>query len=229
MSKIKMGEFENIDENILNKLPETDINLINENEFIGNNINTIKDNEEDNNDNNKEDVTDNKTTLESLIDPSLAIDLIDFLIPSIAFLIINKIGYYFNKESLKLSSGEKKALIPAMNKVLNSMQINITNPFYNFLIVFGIIYASKIIDIAPNFKKIEKNIVVNNKIKYESEYNNLIDRVCKERNLSAALSKKWIEKNMTETLKDMKLRYNISDESDNNIFGKENEDHENII
>jgi hypothetical protein len=164
---------------------------------------------------------DSITKLDDVLDSEVAISLMDSIIPSAFVLLIRFVGYNLKKEYIQLSAKEKKALVPAMNKLLSSVKLDFSNPYINFAVVLGIVYGSKIIDSIPNFEKITNKKDESNSVKFEKEYNKLVDEIMRERNLSERSAKKYIKLNMKQTISELKNKFGITEE--------EEEEEENIL
>lgn len=95
------------------------------------------------------------TTLGKVLPGSLAVNLMDILLPGIIALIADKIGYRVDKKAFQLTQKEKEVISPAMTEYLESINVNFDNPLYNFLFVVAVVYGSKVIDVLPAVKKKE--------------------------------------------------------------------------
>jgi len=92
------------------------------------------------------------TTLGKVLPGSLAVNLMDILLPGIIALIADKIGYKVDKKAFQLTPKEKEVMNPAMSEYLESINVNFDNPLYNFLFVLAVVYGSKVIDVLPQIK-----------------------------------------------------------------------------
>src|SRR5437868_6444599 len=88
-----------------------------------------------------------KTRLGKLIKGELPIKLVDILIPTVLVYSFNLAGYRIDGKQYKLSKDEKEALEPAIQDVLDSIELDFNNPWINLAVVAGIIYGAKTIEI----------------------------------------------------------------------------------
>ena len=95
-------------------------------------------------------------SLGGLIGGKFAVDLIDTLLPSLLVLIIHYIGYAAKKSEFQLNAKEKETLAIPFQQYLDTIRIDLNNPFYNLLVSLGIVYGAKIIDKIPNAEKVKK-------------------------------------------------------------------------
>jgi hypothetical protein len=87
------------------------------------------------------------------ISGKMATDILNILLPTLAALVIDQLGYHFDKRLIELTADEKKVIAPAMQDYLDSINVDFNNPLYNLLFVVGAIYAAKIIEVAPQLQK----------------------------------------------------------------------------
>lgn len=92
----------------------------------------------------------------SAISGKTAVTLINILLPSIAVLAINALGYRVDKRMLELTPDERRAIEPAMQDYLNSINVNFNNPLNNLMFVIGTVYAAKFMEVAPGLQKKER-------------------------------------------------------------------------
>lgn len=88
-----------------------------------------------------------------LVSGKFATDLMDTLLPSLIVALVSAIGYKFDKKGLQLSQKEKDIIAPAMQDYLNSINVNTNNPFNNLLLVIGVVYGSKVIEVLPTLER----------------------------------------------------------------------------
>jgi hypothetical protein len=167
--------------------------------------------------------TEKKNRLGKLMGGTLAVDLVDMLIPSIVVLIINYIGYSLEKKDLQLSKSEKEALSPAIQDVLDEIEIDFNNPWVNLGVMLSIVYGSKIIDKMPAMKRKTKVIPMEKKgmseaaaaiisdageqgeelsdyAKFEIDYGKLVDEVRLSRRRGVGDAKQYIAENYSEKI-----------------------------
>lgn len=98
----------------------------------------------------------NKTNLGALISGKAAVEFTNIIVPSGTTFIMRKAGYEFDKKELQFSANEKEILSPYFQEWLNSLNIDLNNPFYNLLIGLSIVYSSKFMDKGGSIKAIKK-------------------------------------------------------------------------
>lgn len=91
-----------------------------------------------------------------MIGGKLVVDMIDLLLPSLLSYAVSFIGYSMDKKALQMTAKEKEFVSPYMTEYLNSINVNLNNPFYNLMLVFGSVYAGKFMEVLPQMKKVEK-------------------------------------------------------------------------
>lgn len=176
--------------------------------------------------------TDKKNRLGKLMGGTFAVDLVDMLIPSLVVLIVNRVGYLLEKKDLQLSKSEKEALSPAVQDVLDEIEIDFNNPFVNLGVMLAIVYGSKIIDKIPAMKKKADIKPENNKrmsevaaeivngsgeggealtdfAKFEIDYGALVDKVRLERKRGIGDAKQYIAVNYSEKIKAIAVKHKI--------------------
>lgn len=172
---------------------------------------------------------DKKNRLGKLMQGNFAVDLVDMLLPSLVVLCVNYIGYELNKKDIQLSKSEKDALAPAVQDVLDEIEIDFNNPYINLTIMLSIVYGSKIIDKLPVMKKkgkedkkineieelkqIESNTDLTDIEKFEQAYNVLVDECKLKRRRGTGDAKEYLAKQYPEKIKKIMKLYNITDMS----------------
>jgi hypothetical protein len=183
-----------------------------------------------NTDNQGKDSTDKQTkSAGDFVTGKFAVELIDMVLPSLISLIISYIGYSLPKKSLQLTKDEKLSLESPIKSVLDSINLDFSNPYINLSVVLCLVYGSKIIDNIQDIKKPndKKGIVssinekigelneqvgeLNNKEKFESAYNSLVDEIVKKRNRGIGDAKEYLSKNFSEKLKSLLDKFDIKD------------------
>jgi hypothetical protein len=81
----------------------------------------------------------------SMLDPSLAVELLDAVVIAGGAFLLRRFGKEFKKADLKATPSEKKQLEPLFQKCLESVNMNFTNPWSALVVSIGIIYGSKIL------------------------------------------------------------------------------------
>lgn len=79
-----------------------------------------------------------------LLDGKMAIELWDAMLPGIMVALLYKAGLEVRKTELQLTQKEKDFLSPIVQKCLDTLSVNMTNPWAALAISVGIIYGSKI-------------------------------------------------------------------------------------
>lgn len=116
--------------------------------------------------------TEKKNRLGKLMQGGFAVELVDMIIPTLVVLLVGYIGYELEKKDLQLTKSEKEALAPAVQDVLDEINIDFNNPYMNLTIMIGIVYGSKIADKLPTLKK-KKKVVQDNR-RLSDKMNDLI-------------------------------------------------------
>jgi hypothetical protein len=130
----------------INDLNSTITTNANENEskeieflFNDNNIN------KDNNNNNNDVAPNNNLNASQLISGENAGAMLNLIMPFILVLTLDKlIGKKCNTENFTLNGEEIKTIAPAIDKVLQTLNVNVTNPYSNLALVLGAVYLPKI-------------------------------------------------------------------------------------
>lgn len=79
-----------------------------------------------------------------LIDGTLAVELMDALLPSLLVALMAAIGAQMKKTDLQLTAKEKSTLAPLMQKCMDQLMINFQSPFAALGVSMLIIYGSKV-------------------------------------------------------------------------------------
>jgi hypothetical protein len=172
-----------------------------------------------------------KNRLGKLMQGTFAVDLVDMLIPSLVVLLIDYIGYKLDKKDLQLTKSEKEALAPAVQDVLDDIDIDFNNPYINLAVMITIVYGSKIVDKIPTMKKKDKPTEkkgmseaisevlqtngeageeVSDVAKFETDYGKLVDEVRLSRRRGVGDAKQYIAENYPEKIKAIAKRHGLS-------------------
>jgi hypothetical protein len=87
-----------------------------------------------------------------------AVNGLDFILPSLIVFIANKSGYDMNKKTFKLAADEREFIEPVMQELLDSIFVDLNNPWAQFALVFGMIYGAKIMDGAREARPVMKPV-----------------------------------------------------------------------
>lgn len=79
-----------------------------------------------------------------LLDGKMAVELWDAMLPGLMVALLYKAGLEIRKTELQLTQKEKDFLAPLVQKCLDTLAINVTNPWAALALSVGIIYGSKI-------------------------------------------------------------------------------------
>lgn len=212
-----------------------------EKEFEETNKHTKQGNNTDNTDNTVNNVTESsdssepiakekKNRLGKLMKGEFAVEMVDMLIPSLVVLLTNYIGYVLEKKDLQLSKSEKEALSPAVQDVLDDINIDFNNPWVNLGVMLSIVYGTKIMDKLPSIKK--KTLPIAKKgmaesvaeiiqesgeggepatdlEKFEIDYGKLVDEVRLSRKRGVGDAKQYLCENYPEKIKAIAKKHNI--------------------
>lgn len=172
-----------------------------------------------------------KNRLGKLMGGMFAVDLVDMLIPSLVVLLMNYLGYIMEKKDLQLSKSEKEALAPAVQDVLDDINIDFDNPYINLAVMVSIVYGSKIIDKLPTIKKKSKPIPkkgmseaiaetlaasgeegeeISDIEKFEIDYGKLVDDIRISRKRGVGDAKEYLCNNYPEKIKAVAKKYGIA-------------------
>lgn len=125
--------------------------------------------------------------LSNLIDETTAVNLYDIIISSLFLFIFDLIKIDVEKKELSLNASDKKTLAPIIKECLQSLNLNLTNPFECLFYVSLIIYGTKIL---PYTDKII------NKFKGKRERIKTTAPAPKEKKLSYYMRKKMNKENI---------------------------------
>lgn len=173
-----------------------------------------------------------KNRLGKLMGGTFAVDLVDMLIPSLTILLVNYLGYQLDKKDLQLSKSEKEALSPAVQDVLDEIDIDFNNPWINLGVMLSIVYGSKIIDKLPTMKKKvvvkeekkkgmseavseiisesgEQGEEITDMGKFEIDYGKLVDEIRLSRKRGVGDAKEYLCKNYPEKIKAIAKKHGI--------------------
>lgn len=93
----------------------------------------------------------NNVNLGSILDAELATKLLDNMVPLLFVLILRfGVGIKVNKSELQATLKERETLHPVVAKCLDSIQINLSNPWHALLLCVGVIYSTKAAEIGTN-------------------------------------------------------------------------------
>lgn len=149
-----------------------------------------------------------------------AVNILNIVIPALLCLLINRFGYSVDKKVFKLTGEERELMEPVMQELLDSVYVDLNNPWAQFALVFGMIYGSKVMDAVPEAKKVVRgqkesepikadgSVDIEQKIRDEYDAWELkrIDELKTQKKKNAA----WVKKYMTETGEDRKMWEKIS-------------------
>lgn len=173
-----------------------------------------------------------KNRLGKLMGGSFAVDMVDMLIPSLVVLLINYMGYALEKKDLQLSKLEKEALSPAVQDVLDEINIDFNNPWINLGVMLAIVYGTKVMDKLPTIKKktiikpeVKKGMTesinetmseitkdtpeTSNMGKFEIDYGKLVDDIRLSRRRGLGDAKEYLANNYGEKIKALAVKYNV--------------------
>jgi hypothetical protein len=94
--------------------------------------------------------------LGSTVSGKFAVDMTDVILPALLVWVVSMLGYGFEKKQLALTAKEKETLTPLVQAYLDSVNIQFNNPLHNLLFGLAMVYGSKIVEIIPTAKKLEK-------------------------------------------------------------------------
>lgn len=126
-----------------------------------------------------EDITERKPITEDstlsagdLIDGSTVVDLVDIAIPPALVWTGKKMGYDIgDKKEYQLTAKEKTTLAKPVQKCLESLNLNLSNPWHALIISITAIYGAKFIGNSENVKRIKKTKVVKANFVKAPQYN----------------------------------------------------------
>ena len=109
--------------------------LFNENTTNNDNSNTIDNSEK----------TNNNLNASQLISGENAGALLNLVMPFVIVLVLDKLlKKKTNTDNFTLNNEEIKTIAPAIDKVLETFNVNVTNPYTNLALVLGAVYLPKI-------------------------------------------------------------------------------------
>lgn len=79
-----------------------------------------------------------------MVDPKLAVNLMDAVLPSLLVLLLFKLGVKLRKSELQLTEKEKDTIAPILNKCLDTLMIHFDNPWTALIVTLITIYGSKV-------------------------------------------------------------------------------------
>lgn len=88
----------------------------------------------------------NSVPVSGLVDAKLAVELMDATIPALMVFLCYKIGMKLKKTDLQLTEREKTTLTPILQKCLEQLMINFSNPWVALSVSLITIYGSKIVE-----------------------------------------------------------------------------------
>lgn len=173
-----------------------------------------------------------KNRLGGVLKANLAINLIDLLIPSLLVLVLNWFSYTIDKKIIQLNKQEKEMLEPALQDVLNEIELDLKNPYITFGVLLAIVYGVKIIDNKESIMKKTPVIVKEKKGvteamaaiindtgeegeettplgKFEIDYAKLVDEVRLSRKRGGGDAKEYIAKNYAEKIRQIARKHGV--------------------
>ena len=87
-----------------------------------------------------------------------AVNGLDFILPSLIVFIAHRAGYDLSKKTFKLTSEEREFIEPVMQELLDTIFVDLNNPWAQFALVFGMIYGGKAMDAAREAKPVTKAV-----------------------------------------------------------------------
>ena len=73
----------------------------------------------------------------------MATDLTDMIMSALMYVCVSKAGYEIDKKACKISADQKEVLTSAWKALLEHVYIDLSNPWAQFGLIFGIVYGTK--------------------------------------------------------------------------------------
>jgi hypothetical protein len=142
--------------------------------------------------------------------------LLDMIIPALICFGAAKAGYRLDKRTFKLTADEREFMEPAMQELLDSLYVDMSNPWAQFALVFGMIYGGKLLDAIPDAEKRRKpdnkDSDSNNSepaTNWEDEYNEQLEKLVADTAKRSKKSYNWAREHVQSTGKAESLRNKI--------------------
>jgi len=182
--------------------------------------------------------------LGAMLSGKFAVKLIDIAIPVIIVFAIQKIGYVADKRQWKLTPTEKEVLEPAVQDVLDTIDINFDNPYYMLAFVVCFVYGSKIVEALPEMKRIDKrtlkqkveeinvtakdSLSTSPELQYEEAFGQLLKDTIAEKKIGKKKAVQWLLDFSSLKIRELKKSFGLPENYKGELEKKYSEDDTNL-